>query len=77
VPRNITIAVTEKAALWARRKAAEEGTSVSKLVGRMLEGQMRLSDGYRQAHKKWRKIGAIKGLDAKARLSRGETHARR
>src|SRR5271165_6009072 len=41
VLKNITITVSEEAARWARRKAAEENTSVSKLVGRMLEEQMR------------------------------------
>ena len=42
----MTITVREEVALWARKKAAEENTSVSRLVGRMLEGQMRLTDEY-------------------------------
>ena len=33
VLKNMTITVSEEAALWARRKAADENTSVSKLVG--------------------------------------------
>ncbi len=75
--RNVTITLTEEAALWARKKAAEENTSVSKLVGRMLENQMRLSDEYWRAHRKWKRIGSIKGIDASRRLSREEAHARR
>jgi hypothetical protein len=34
---NLTITVTDQVARWARKKAAEENTSVSRLVGRMLE----------------------------------------
>jgi hypothetical protein len=46
VLKRITITVSEEAARWARKKAAEENTSVSKLVGRMLEDQMRRTDEY-------------------------------
>ena len=77
VLKNITITVSEEAARWARRKAAEENTSVSKLVGRMLENQMRLTDEYWRAFSRWRKIGSMKGIDAAGRLSREEAHERR
>lgn len=77
VLKNITITVSEEAALWARRKAAEENTSVSKLVGQMLEDQMRRSDEYRRAFQRWKRIGNIEGIGAASRLSREETHARR
>jgi len=76
VLKNVTITLTEEVALWARKRAAEENTSVSKLVGNMLENQMRLSDGYWRAYRKWKKIGNIKGIDASRRLSREEAHAR-
>ena len=76
VLKNVTITLTEEVALWARKRAAEENTSVSKLVGNMLENQMRLSDGYWHAYRKWKKIGNIKGIDASRRLSREEAHAR-
>jgi Glu-tRNA(Gln) amidotransferase subunit E-like FAD-binding protein len=49
VLKNVTSTVTEEAACWARKKAAEENTSVSKLVGRMLENQMRMGDEYKRA----------------------------
>ncbi len=77
VLKNVTITISEEAALWARKKAAEENTSVSKLVGSMLENQMRMSDGYWRAYRKWKRIGSIKGIDASRRLSREEAHARR
>jgi hypothetical protein len=73
----MTITVTDQVAHWARKKAAEENTSVSRLVGRMLENQMRLSDDYWRAYKQWRKIGSIQGIDAAGRMSRDRAHARR
>jgi hypothetical protein len=72
----MTITVSEDAARWARRKAAEENTSVSKLVGRMLEDQMRATDEYWQAYEKWKKIGPIKGFDASKRLKRDRLYER-
>ncbi len=76
VLRNITITVSEEAARWARIKSAEEDTSVSKLVGRMIEDQMRRAGDYWDAFEKFKKIKPIPGL-AKHRLTRGEAHERR
>jgi len=73
----MTITVSEETALWARRKAAEENTSVSKLVGRMLEEQMRKTDEYWRAYETWKKVKPIKGFDASKRLSRAELYERR
>lgn len=73
----MTITVSEEAARWARKKAAEENTSVSKLVGKMLEDQMRRTDSYRKAYEAWKKIKPIKGFDASKRLSRDQAHERR
>jgi hypothetical protein len=78
VLRNITITVSEDAALWARREAANRDTSVSKLVGEMLEERMRIhSADYWKAYEKWRKIKPSKGLDASKRLTREQVHERR
>ena len=76
MPRRITVTVSEAAARWARRKAAEENTSVSKLVGRMLENQMRLTGENWRAFERWKKTGDIKGIDAAGRLSRKQAHER-
>jgi hypothetical protein len=73
----MTITVTEEVARWARKAAAEENTSVSKLVGRMLEDEMRRRDDYWQAYERWRKRKPIKGIDASKRWTREETHERR
>jgi hypothetical protein len=70
----MTITVSEEAARWARKKAAEENTSVSKLVGRMLEDRMRRTDEYWKAFEKWKKIKPIPGLDAAKRMSRQELY---
>ena len=77
VLRNLTITVSEEVALWARRKAAEKNTSISKLVGEMLESQMRLTDEYRRAYQAWREISDLPGIDADARSSRDKIHERR
>jgi hypothetical protein len=76
VLKNVTITVSEEAAAWARKKAAEENTSVSKLVGRMLESQMRMGDEYKRAYRRWKKIQNLP-VDAANRLSRDEAHERR
>lgn len=75
--KNVTITVTEEVAHWARKKAAEDNTSVSKLVGAMLEKQMRLNDEYWCAYATWKKIAPVNGMNSAKRLSRDETHERR
>jgi hypothetical protein len=78
VLKNVTITVEEDALRWARRKAAEENTSVSKLVGRLLEDKMRQTDEYWAAYEKWKRIKplSIPGLAAN-RLTREEANERR
>jgi len=76
VPRNVTIKISDEAALWARRKAAEENTSVSRLVGKMLEREMRSSDEYWRAYEHWKSIRPMAGKSAAERMSRDEVHER-
>ena len=76
VLKNMTITVHEEVARWARLKAAEENTSVSKLVGRMLEREMRTGDEYWRAYGRWKKIRSLAGVDAKSRLTRDQAHER-
>lgn len=77
MPRNITIKVSDEAALWARRKAAEENSSVSRLVGEMLERQMRLGDEYWKAFERWESSHATARESAAGRMSREQVHERR
>jgi len=78
VLQNVTITLDTELARWARRKAAEEDTSVSKLIARMLEREMRASDSYWRAFEDWKKrdrnLGV--GLDASKRFTRDEAHER-
>jgi hypothetical protein len=77
VPKNVTIKISDQAALWARRKAAEENTSVSRLVGEMLERQMRLTDDYWRAFEHWKSNRPLAAAGATERMSRAEVHERR
>ena len=77
VPKNITIKLADETALWARRKAAEENTSVSRLVSEMLEREMRLSDAYWRAFEHWKSHRPTAAIGAAERLSRDQAHERR
>jgi hypothetical protein len=77
VHRNITIRISDEAARWARRKAAEEDTSVSRLVGEMLERQMRITDEYWRAYDRWKSNHPLAEHSAADRLKREEVHERR
>jgi Family of unknown function (DUF6364) len=76
VLKKVTITVEEEALRWARKKAAEQNTSVSRLVGRMLEDKMRQTGEYWAAYEKWKRIQPIPGLAAKG-LTREEANERR
>jgi len=47
--KNITITLPEDAARWARVRAAELDTSVSRLVGDLLTDMMHQEEGHRAA----------------------------
>ena len=47
--KNVTITLDEETARWARVRAAERNTSVSRLVGEMLREYMRRDATYRAA----------------------------
>jgi hypothetical protein len=54
--RNVTITLDEEVARWARIRAAEEETSVSRLVGEMLRERMVTEQGYRSARQQFASI---------------------
>lgn len=76
VLKNVTITLSEEAAHWARTKAAEQNLSVSKLVGRMIEDQMRLNDEYWRGLAEWRELKPVAGASAAVRMSREDSHRR-
>ena len=75
--RNVTIRISDEAVLWARRQAAEKDTSLSRLVGEMLEREMRLGDEYWRAFDHWKSNRPLAGIGAAQRLSREDVHERR
>jgi len=44
--KNVTITLDEEVARWARIRAAERNSSVSRLVGEMLKEKMREEEDY-------------------------------
>ena len=77
VSENVTISLDPEVANWARRKASDENTSVSQLVGRLLEKEMR--DAYWRAYEEWKSLPHDLGvsIDASKRMTRDEAHERR
>ena len=75
--KNVTITVEEEALRWIRREAADKGTSVSKLVGQMVERNMRQTDGYWKALEEFKKIRPVPGVRASERWSREGAHERK
>lgn len=51
--KNVTITLDEEVARWARIRAAERNTSVSRLVGELLRQQMKDEQGYDAAMKRY------------------------
>ena len=51
--KNVTITLDEEVARWARVRAAERETSVSRLVGEMLRETMVAEEGYRAAYEQF------------------------
>ena len=78
MPKRITISLDPKVLLWARRRAADEGISVSKLIGRLLEKEG--ADAYWRAYEEWKRLpsdlGAPEPIDASKSMTRDEVHER-
>jgi hypothetical protein len=55
--RNVTITLEEELARWARIKAAEENSSVSRLVGDLLRRQMQQHDRFDRARREFQRLG--------------------
>ena len=50
---NLTITADEEVLRWARIRAAEENTSVARLVGELLRRQMKNERGYQAARRRF------------------------
>ena len=72
---NMTITADEEVLRWARVKAAEENTSVARLVGDLLKERMRAERGYQVAKRRF--LGAKpRVLSSGPYPSRDELHDR-
>lgn len=69
--KNVTITLEEEVAHWARIRAAEMETSVSRLVGRMLRQKMAEEQGYEAAMQQYL------SLRAKPLKASGDAYPRR
>jgi hypothetical protein len=56
--RNVTITVDDEVARWARIKAAEENTSVSRLLGDALRQMMRQHQRFHSARREFKRLDA-------------------
>jgi hypothetical protein len=77
VLKKVTVRLEEEILLWARRRAAKEDSSLSKLIGRMLVDEMRREDKYSEAHERWKRNKPVPvPVLAANRLRRDEANAR-
>ena len=51
--KNITVTLDEKTAAWTKAYAAKQGKSVSRLLGEILQKQMRDTDEYEEAYRRF------------------------
>ncbi len=75
--RNVTVTLREDVARWARIKAAEQDTSVSRMLGDLLEAQMKHDEEYDRAMERFLSTPARRlRTDATPYPERGSLHER-
>jgi hypothetical protein len=75
--KNVTITLDEQTAAWVRVYAAQHNTSVSRLVGEMLQQRMQASHEYDQAMRQFLGKKPVRLNKAGARYAaRDELHDR-
>jgi hypothetical protein len=57
VLKNVTITLPEEV-LWARKRLPKKTLPLPRLVGKMLEAQMRQTDDYQDAWRRWQNLSA-------------------
>lgn len=75
--KNVTVTMDEEVAQWARVHAAQQGKSVSRMIGELVERHRREQEGYEISLRRFlaRERGPI-GADSPRRPSRDELHDR-
>lgn len=75
--KNVTVTLAPEAARWARIEAARRGTSVSRLLGEMIEAEMGSRTAYDQAKERFfRQVPGFHRSDGRALPTREELHDR-
>jgi hypothetical protein len=75
--KNVTITLDEDTAAWARVHAAQQNMSVSRMIGEMLQKQMRQSQRYEAAmHRYLAKPPVVLKRKGKGYPTREEVHER-
>ncbi len=75
--KNVTVTLAPEAARWARIEAARRGTSVSRLLGDMIEAEMESRSAYDEAKERFFRQGAgLHRADGRPLPPREELHDR-
>ena len=74
--KNVTVTADEKAIRWAKKEAAEKGTSLSRFVGELLDREMKRTDAYWKAFEDWKTIKPAPGTGKIKHMTREEAHER-
>ena len=75
--KNVTVTLPPETARWARIEAARRGTSVSRMLGEMLEEKMKGDEAYRLAMERFfAQTPGVHRADGRALPTRDELHDR-
>ena len=75
--KNVTITIDEKVARWARIRAAERDTSLSRLIGELLREKMIQEEGYQEAMEQYLSFSPLPLKKGKSKYpARKELYAR-
>jgi hypothetical protein len=75
--KNVTITIDEKVARWARIRAAEQDTSLSRLVGELLREKMNHEEDYQKAMEQYLSVSPLSLKKGKVKYpKRKELYAR-
>ena len=75
--KNVTVTLDPEVARWARVEAARRGTSVSRMLGDILEEEMRGREAYERAKERFfAQSAGVHRADARPLPSRDELHDR-
>ncbi|MDH3271138.1 MAG: CopG family transcriptional regulator [Gemmatimonadota bacterium] len=75
--KNVTVTLDPEVARWARVEAASRGTSVSRMLGEMLEAEMKGQEAYERAKERFfAQAPGVHRADGRPLPTREELHDR-